>query len=590
MVRILKCLMFVMLVLSVGGFFCRYCQADDWSKFQPDPAPGTDFRGPGGYLSWLKILACWAVFLLWVKTSDWVSTDCQDMKLDFLRWNPIIFGTFFAAFILVWILPFFWLAFPLLLAAYIAPLAAYIIHRNARVESNQQVLTPEHLRFWFATHLNKLGMKIEAERPDPHEIGPPVKVFAHGGPNEQTNAMRLLQARQSPGLTTAREILAEGLSSRATAIMLDYTPQSVTVRTMIDGVWIPREPRDRETADPALEALKLLCGLNPQDRQSRQEGTFAAEFQGARLVAALYSRGTPTGERVVIQFEEKKIRFKTLEELGMRPKMHEELRRLLDLPRGLLLFSAPPGGGLRSTVDVAVRSCDRYIREFGALEDEANRYEPIENVPIMTYNSAQGQTPNEVLPRFFRTEPQVAVIRDLLNGEMVSMMCEEITEDRLLISTIRANDCAEALLRVLALGVPPEEFAEAITAVLNQRLIRKLCDACKEAYVPPPQVLAQLGIPEGRVQAFYRPPQPNPEEPKEPCEVCGGIGYYGRTAIFELLVVGDAVRRALRNEPTLASLRQAARRDGMKSFQEEGVLLVAKGTTSLPELMRVLKQ
>ena len=99
-----------------------------------------------------------------------------------------------------------------------------------------------------------------------------------------------------------------------------------------------------------------------------------------------------------------------------------------------------------------------------------------------------------------------------------------------------------------------------------------------------------MGIPEGRVQAFYRPPQPNPEEPKEPCQACGGIGYLGRTAIFELLTVGDAVRKVLVASPKLDLLRRAARRDAMSSLQEEGVLLVAKGVTSLPELMRVLKQ
>jgi type II secretory ATPase GspE/PulE/Tfp pilus assembly ATPase PilB-like protein len=105
---------------------------------------------------------------------------------------------------------------------------------------------------------------------------------------------------------------------------------------------------------------------------------------------------------------------------------------------------------------------------------------------------------------------------------------------------------------------------------VNQRLVRKLCDKCKEAYVPPPQVLQRLGIPAGRVQAFYRPPTPNPQEPKEPCQQCGGIGYFGRTAIFEVLIVGDAVRQVLTAKPRLDLLRQAARRDGLKSFQEEG--------------------
>ena len=239
---------------------------------------------------------------------------------------------------------------------------------------------------------------------------------------------------------------------------------------------------------------------------------------------------------------------------------------------------------------MALHACDRYIREFAAVEEEGNPYQPVENVPVTTYKAADGQSPADVLPRLFRTEPNVVVVRDLVNAETVSMLCQEVAEDRLIIGTVRAKDCAEALLRVLALGVPPAEFAKAVTAVVSQRLVRKLCDSCKEAYTPPPQVLQQLGIPAGRVQAFYRPPQPNPEEPKEPCQVCGGIGYLGRTAIFELLPVGDAVRKVLATSPKLDLVRQAARKDGMKSLQEEGVLLVVKGVTSLPELMRVLKQ
>ena len=117
----------------------------------------------------------------------------------------------------------------------------------------------------------------------------------------------------------------------------------------------------------------------------------------------------------------------------------------------------------------------------------------------------------------------MVIVRDLVNAETVGMLCAEIEEkNRLMIGTVRAKDSVEALLRVLGLGVPPAEFAKTVTAVLNQRLVRKLCEACKEAYTPPPQVLQQLGIPAGRVQAFYRPPQPNPEEPKELCTPAAG--------------------------------------------------------------------
>jgi type II secretory ATPase GspE/PulE/Tfp pilus assembly ATPase PilB-like protein len=184
----------------------------------------------------------------------------------------------------------------------------------------------------------------------------------------------------------------------------------------------------------------------------------------------------------------------------------------------------------------------------------------------------------------------VLLLRDLTDAQTVSLLCQEIEKDRLMISTARAAESVEALIQVLSLGVSPTAFAKSVTAVVNQRLLRKLCESCKEAYTPPPQVLKQLGIPAGRVQAFYRPPQPNPQEPKEPCKVCGGLGYYGRTAIVELLVVGDNVRKALAIGADVSVLRQAARRDGMTTLQEEGILLVAKGVTSLPEVLRVMKQ
>jgi type II secretory ATPase GspE/PulE/Tfp pilus assembly ATPase PilB-like protein len=443
--------------------------------------------------------------------------------------------------------------------------------------------THERASDWLA---QRFGAAAGAEKLDPHETGPPVILKAFGGPTERDDNVRLLSARQAPGFLDARVVIADGLSHRAGAIMLDYSQQGVAVHWMVDGVWHTGEPLQREQGDPLLEALKLLSGLNPQQRQAAQKGTFNTEYQSTEYTSTLTCQGTKTGERVLMQFLDKKVRFKGLDEIGIRPKMQEELKELLALQQGLLLFSAMPGAGLRSTFHVVVRNTDRFTREFMAIEEETKRYQEIENCPITTYKAAEGQSPASVLPKVIRAMPDVLVVRDLVDGETVSMLCKEIPDERLILSTVRAKDSAEALLRVLALGVPAAEFAQGVTGVLSQRLIRKLCEACKEAYVPTPQVLGQLGIPAGRVQAFYRPPQ----QPEEVCPKCGGVGYRERTAVFELLKVGDTVRKVLAAGPKLDVLRQAARKDGMRAFQEEGVLLVAKGITSLPELMRVLKQ
>ena len=127
-----------------------------------------------------------------------------------------------------------------------------------------------------------------------------------------------------------------------------------------------------------------------------------------------------------------------------------------------------------------------------------------------------------------------------------------------------------------------------IAAVLCTRLIRKLCDACKVGYAPTPDLLKKLGIPAGKIEALYR--SPKPEEVEKPCKECGALGFKGRTAIFELLEVDDKMREVLLKKPQLDLAKKVARAAGMRPFQEEGLLLVAKGLTSLAELQRVLKE
>ena len=544
--------------------------------------------GPGLYFSLLKIAAAYILFMMWVYTTDWVSTDAQELKLQYRRWNPVVFGTFLGAFMLVWVLPWFAASYPLLVIAYVAPLASYVVHRNKQVHTSERVLTSSHIKFWLAGRMAVFGVNVDTEEKDPHESGPPVILTAMGGASERDDNVNLLSARQAPGFRDVRQLVADALFRRGDSIMLDFTQQAATVRHMIDGVWHADDPIEREIADPMLESLKTLCGLDANDRQKRQEGTFLADYQSVKFGASFASQGTKTGERVIIKLEGDRTQFEALGDVGMRPKMQEKLRELLGEKQGFVLFSALPAAGLRSTVNVALRGCDRFTREFMAVEDEANRYEAVENIAMITYDSAKGEKQIEVLSKFFLQEPNVAVIRDLDSKETVSTVCDEVFNERILVSTIRAKDSADALVRVLALGVPPAKLGKSITAVVNQRLIRKLCENCKVQYAPTPKVLKQLGIPEGRVQAFHRPPQET--EIEEICPECGGIGYYGRTAIFELSVIDDSARRVLASSPDADTLRQALRKAGMQSLQQEGIVLVAKGITSLPELMRVLKQ
>lgn len=451
----------------------------------------------------------------------------------------------------------------------------------------------------------------------PHEMGPPVEFKAKGG-TKQENQGNLIQARQSMGIVSAKQMFAECLAKGAERIMLDYTRQGVARRTEIDGMWHALPPMDLQSGNLLLAVLKKLGNLNPGERRARQNGEFRASYRGKHYECELASQGTQTGERAVIKINDVKKSFANLSEIGMRERMQHQYKLLVgrhmegddaekSLQRGLMIYSAPPGGGLTTLWTAGLGGTDRYMRDFVGMEEKTHREPEIENVDVTEYDAATGQDPTTVLPKILLKQPEVFVVPDMPNAETLQTFCDLANsdeEDHMVFTSTRAKDGSEALLRLLMLKPRPESFAKAVTGVVNVRLVRKLCDACKQPYQPDPRLLPKLGIPPGRVTQLYRewqPPPPGsiPEEEKgkkkdeeeEPqiCQVCQGLGYRGRTGIFELMVVNDAIREALIKTPNLNTIRQLSRQAGNRSLQEEGILLVARGITSLAELQRVMR-
>jgi type II secretory ATPase GspE/PulE/Tfp pilus assembly ATPase PilB-like protein len=421
-----------------------------------------------------------------------------------------------------------------------------------------------------------------------------------GAKTEREDNINLLTVRQSPGYIPARQAVFDALEHGADSILFDYGAASVSVRHQIDGVWHNQQPIDRvQLGDPILLVFKTLAGLNANERRAKQTGMFGIEVKKPKDVketkysCKFASQGTQSGERVSLVIEGKKLSFKSLAEIGMREKMVPQLEGILGEKKGLILFSALPAGGLSTTFEVAMNASDRFMRNFAAVEEKQSLEREILNVANTPFDAAAGETPATVLPALIRTYPDVFVVRDVVDLESLQILVEQITkEERLVITTTRAKEAVEALLRMLLFKIPPAEFAAVVIAVVNVRLVRKLCETCKEAYPPPAEVLKQMGLPPGRIENFYRPPTKpiDPKHPEKVCEVCQGIGYRGRTGIFELLVVDDLMRSVLGSHPKLDALRDAARKSKHRGLQEEGLLLVAKGVTSLQELLRVLKQ
>jgi type II secretory ATPase GspE/PulE/Tfp pilus assembly ATPase PilB-like protein len=564
-------------------------------------------RGPGFYISWWKLLLVWILFAIFVKSAAWLNKDCQEVGerygLDTYLWNTVFVFTFLAIFLLgTFAVPIFAAGYPVAWLGLIIPLWIYIAKRNAAVLEDERVMTPKHIAHWFA-NLGKREKKVREVRL-PHEMGSPVNFVAKGATNEQDNQANLIQARQLPGYIPAKDLIAAAFDARADRVMLDYTRDAVSVRHEIDGVWQNANGLDRENGDALLAVLKKISARDPNERRARQQGLMGVAYKEFKMDAELVTQGTQTGERVVLKFERGISGLDSLERLGMRDKMRERLAGYLrgDQGGGMILISAMPGGGFTSTWCAMLRSTDRLLRDFTCIEEQNVRTPYIENIEMNKFNAAAGESPDKLMPKLLLKQPDVFVLPDLYNAETVRMLCREVNEEnRLVIAGVRSKESVEALLRVLLLKAPAEEFAQAVKAVLNVRLIRKLSETCKQPYQPPAQLLQRLGIPPGRVKELYKEwqPTPDPEKkkiPPEACEFCGlmgptchGLGYVGRTGIFELLEVDDKLRQALVKQPKLEVLRQVARQQGHRGLQEEGVLLVAQGLTSLNELQRVLK-
>lgn len=545
-------------------------------------------RGTGFYLNLFKLFSGWLVFAAWIYTADWVGQDSVKHRFGWQTWNLVVFLAFVVLYIALWKIPVFWAGFTaLLLLGYVTPIAAYVLVRNRKVPAHERVLTPNHLRHWFSGKAGKVGVKIAAESVSSAEKGPPVKLVPEGGADEiQNNANLLLAKQYEVGFNFARQTLAEAIEGRAAAIMLDYQQEEVKVQHLVDGVWQPAEPQEREPADEQLAVFKQIAALNPQERRARQAGKFKFEYQKHKFPTRITSQGTPTGERVMLQIDEGYAQGKRIPDLGMRPPIEEQYKLILETPPGVIVIASPPGEGLTTLFNATIGTMDRYLRSFIALEEVSRQEIIVENVNIHTWNSAANETPDQKMLKILREYPDVIVVREPTNATTLDVLCDQMEDNRTMLISTRAREAAEALLRPMTLKPNAEKYARAVTAVICQRLVRKLCENCKEAYVPSPQLLQQLGIPAGRVEALYRPP----EQPEGVCPDCNGIGYRGRHAIFELLVPNEAVREALVKTPRVDVIRAEARKGGMKAFQAEGIHLVTRGITSLEELRRVLTE
>ncbi|MBU0716971.1 MAG: Flp pilus assembly complex ATPase component TadA [Planctomycetes bacterium] len=540
------------------------------------------------YVSPIKVGVVAVLSVAWAVAAQWVDRDTDVVKTRREQWNLIVISGAFVGFLVLFAVPFWGgslfavgLGFWVLLAG--GALVAYLVHRNGRVVPARRVLTVGYFKRKILGDPNK---KQAAK-----DTGQRVRLADHEG-----NTVKFPEdPDEADAYNATQEFLYDLLWRRASDMEMLAGKERYRVVYRIDGV--PTERPDGlslEDGERIFRYVKRLAGLNPEEIRRPQTGRIQLGLlsQSASTgFSEVRTSGTTAGERLRIQFQSGAVLLR-LHELGMAPQRLEVMTKaILGKPTGLFLISSTPHNGLTTTQYAVLRSHDAYMHNIHALERR-----PLLELDNITQQLFEGANTDvnyaRMLQTVLRREPDIIMVSECEDRETAQIAVRAAAEDRKIYLGIHATSTLDALAKFVNYVGDNQLVAGALVGVMNQRLVRILCETCREAYEPDAATLKKLNLPADKIDRFYRPPA----EPKRdrkgneiPCPDCQGSGYQGRVGVFELMVVDDTIRTLIATSTPASKIKAACRKNRMYYLQEEGLLRVIDGTTSMNEVLRSLR-
>lgn len=554
------------------------------------PDPGGFVRGNraplqvGFYLSWLKFLPVILMLLGWTHYSYWVNEDSRSLKVRTSFWNSMMLVGGVSALWAACMVP---IAYGGIVAGLLlmgVPLGLYVNERNQVVPENARVMTRRHLAEWSRRQLSKVGIRIGTIEQMERVAGPPI-VFVGKSKTGKRDDKTSRGVETSKGYLAARELVYDSIMRRCTDIHLEPKEDELQVRLRIDGMMYPTEPFDRGIGEAIVNIFKVLSAMDITERRRPQDGSFGAIVENREIDFRVATQGTRFGEKMSLRILDQTNSVRTLEHLGMRKQMQEAIEKVIREPHGLFLSCGPTGAGKSTTLYAALSTLDASEVNIITIEDPVEY--KMESVNQIEINTKAGQTFGGSLRSVLRQDPDVVMIGEIRDEETAKVACQAANTGHMVFSTIHANDSITALFRLIDLGVEPFMLSSSISAILAQRLGRKLCPHCKESYKPNPEFLKQAGISAEKVKELFRAKENKGAADR--CTHCSGLGYLGRIGVFELLMINERMRDLIRETESVSTIRAEARKTGMLTMMEEGVRLVVRGVTSVEEVLRVVK-
>jgi type IV pilus assembly protein PilB len=385
----------------------------------------------------------------------------------------------------------------------------------------------------------------------------------------------------APIVRLVQLLITEAVQLRASDIHIEPFEDRIRVRYRIDGILVERDSPPRRLLGAILSRIKILARLDIAERRRTQDGRIKASVGDKELDLRVSVIPTNHGQSVVMRILDKDSIKVGLRQLGFSEEDYQKFRGLIRRPNGIILVTGPTGSGKTTSLYAALNELNTPDRKIITAEDPVEYYLP--GINQVEVRHEIGLDFARVIRAMLRQAPNIILVGEMRDVETAQMGIQASLTGHLVFSTLHTNDSPSAITRLIDMGVPSYLVSSSVIAIMAQRLVRVVCQKCKQPFTPSDPALEAAGItPEMIANATFAKGRG--------CSNCCGSGYRGRLALFELMLMSSKIRELTFHEAATAQIRRAAISEGMKTVYRDGLMKVCRGVTTLDEVYRVAKQ
>jgi type IV pilus assembly protein PilB len=410
------------------------------------------------------------------------------------------------------------------------------------------------------------------------ELGESDELAALAGRGESIDLEELTQAAEDNKVVRlVNLVLLQAIKDKASDIHFEPFEDEFKMRYRIDGILYEMIPPPRHLALPIISRIKVMADLDIAERRLPQDGRIELSVHNHPVDLRVAVLPTMFGESVVMRVLDRSNVQLSLDRIGFRDDELEEIEELIRKPTGIVVVTGPTGCGKTTTLYAALSALNEPTTKILTAEDPVE-YD-IDGLIQCQINVEQGLTFARLLRHFLRQDPDVILVGEIRDLETAQIAVQASLTGHLVFSTLHTTDAPSAILRLLDLGVENFLLTATIEAVVSQRLVRRICLKCKEEYTPTDEQLMELQLRRAEVEGrtFFR---------GRGCDGCNHTGYKGRMAIFEIMPMTDHLREVIMSKISTNAIRLEARRLGMRSLRETGLMAIYEGQTTIDEIVR----